>query len=381
MPHFLTLLVRLIDSGETVMKRLSCLSTIFMAAAVAMPSLAMAQGTPHSFRDEVFVLGMGGAYTAGGWRGSALFYNPATIALKRFHLNIPIRLEFGGVGGFSQLKDVVDYFRNNQDALKNIDTQPPDKVRELDREAQKLDGKGATIRFFPALRLGWRGFAIQTYATFNGTPQMNTGVFQPRLDLNAYSDIGIIAGYGRRMRIFTDPWYAGVSVKYFNRWTVLKSFSLEDAVNTPGLGDVIDLKNRQTGVGVDLGVLYPVNRKLTVGATAQDLLKFGDVKPPMSLNLGAHYALLRRLNLVADYRDLFNSSGLGVPMHLYFGGELDLTLLRLRGGFYQGYPTAGLGVNLWLIKLDAVYYGREHGPKLGYEPEDNVAVELQIGLD
>jgi len=361
------------------MKRAIYVSAMLMAA-LALPS-AGAAATPHSFRHEVFVLGMGGAYTAGGWRGSALFYNPASVATKRFHLNVPIRFEFGGVGGINELISVYNYFKDNKDNLQHIDQQPPDKVAELDAKARELDGKGGTLRMFPAVRLGWQNFAIQTYATFDGSPVMNTGVFQPRMDLRSVSDIGIIAGYGRRMQVFMDRWYAGVSVKYFKRWVTFNSFSLEDAAAGPGIGDVIDLKNNRTGIGVDVGTLFPVGRKLTVGVVAQDLVTLGDVKPDMSLNLGMHYELLKRVNFVADYRDLFNSEDVPLPMHVYFGGELDLTLLRLRGGFYQGYPTAGLGVNLWLIKLDVGYYGRERGQKLGYEPEDNLAVELQIGLD
>jgi hypothetical protein len=323
---------------------------------------------------------MGGAYTAGAWRGSALFYNPASVAAKRFHMNVPVRLEFGGVGGLTQLQDVVTFFKDNKSDLERIDQLSPARAAELDREAEKLDGKGGTIRAFPAFRLGWRGVGIQSYAILDGTPQMNSGVFQPRLDLSAFSDVGVIAAYGRPVNLGA-LWYAGASVKYFNRWQTVRSFSLQDAVNTPGFGDIVDLKNRLSGVGVDVGALFPATRKLTLGLVAQDLVTMGDVKPDMSLNLGAHYRLMPRLNLVADYRDMLNASDTPVPMHIHMGGELDLTLLRLRGGLYQGYPTAGIGVNLWLIKLDAVYYGRERGPKLGYSPEDNVAVELQIGIE
>ena len=361
------------------MKRALIFASLIAASVAVVPSVSSAS-VPHSFRHEVFALGMGGAYTAGAWRGSALFYNPASVAAKRFHMNVPVRFEFGGVGGLTQMKDVVNFFKDNKSDLERIDQLPSWRVAELDREAEKLDGKGGTIRAFPAIRLGWRGVGIQSYAVFDGTPQMNSGVFQPRLDLNAYSDIGVIAAYGRPVNLGM-LWYAGASVKYFNRWQTIRSFSLEDAVNTPGLGDVVDLKNRQTGIGVDLGALVPVTRKVTLGVVAQDAVTMGDVNPDMSLNLGVHYRVLPRLNLVADYRDLLNASDVSVPMHVHMGGELDLTLLRLRGGFYQGYPTAGVGVNLWLIKLDAVYYGRERGSKLGYEPEDNVAVELQIGLD
>ena len=194
----------------------------------------------------------------------------------------------------------------------------------------------------------------------------------------------MIAGHGRRikaLRQYVDRWYAGVSVKYFQRYSTVTNFTFQEAIDGPEALDAFDADAARTGVGIDVGTLWEINPEFDVALVAQDLITLGDVTPDMSLNLGLRYALLQRLNLVADYRDLLDSSGDPIPMHLHMGGELDLTLLRLRGGLYQGYPTAGVGINLWLIKLDVVYYARERGEKLGYAPEDNVAVELQIGLD
>ena len=137
-----------------------------LAAVLALAPLSRA-GDPHSMRHEVFALAMGGAYTAGSWRGSSLFYNPAALAEKPFHLNVPIRIEFGGIGGLTQLKDVVDYFQNNETTLKNFNDPAqvtPDQVQELDRQAQNLDGKGGVAKVMPAVRLGWRGWGFQLYS-------------------------------------------------------------------------------------------------------------------------------------------------------------------------------------------------------------------------
>ena len=59
-----------------------------VAAVLALAPLSRA-GDPHSMRHEVFALAMGGAYTAGSWRGSSLFYNPAALAKNRFILMFP----------------------------------------------------------------------------------------------------------------------------------------------------------------------------------------------------------------------------------------------------------------------------------------------------
>ena len=286
----------------------------------------------------------------------------------------------GGGHGIDRMKDAVYYFRDNHDKLAHIDQLSDAEAKDLQAQAEELDGRAAVIRALPAFRLGWKGFALETYATFDGTRQLNSGVFQPRLDLPSVTDAGVIVGYAHAVNPVKGL-HAGVAVKYFNRWYGFHSYSLEEAAELPSPGDVLEFDQRLTGGGVDLGLFYATTSRLTVGVQAQDVATFGDVRPDMALNAGLRYALAQRINLVADYRDVLDSRGLPVPMHVHFGGELDLSILRLRAGAYQGYPTAGVGVNLWLIKVDAVYYARERGAKIGYEPEDNVAVEVQVGLD
>jgi hypothetical protein len=345
-------------------------------------------GAPHTFRHEISVLGMGGAYTAGGWRGSVIFYNPAAVATKGFHLNVPIRVGVGGVGGFSEIRDVYDFFEDNQNDLKSINQLPPDRVLELDQEAQKLDGKGGAFRVAPAFRLGWRGFAMQGYGSVVARPTMDTGVYMPRVNADAQFDVGVIAAYGARIRLFdrwttrfVDKWYAGASIKVFRRYDAFTNFSFAEVVSSPNYMDAVEVDDGKTGVGIDVGTMVPVNKELTLALVAQDLVTFGDVTPTPSVNVGAHYKLWSRVHFVADYRDMFNEMDRPMPMHVHLGAEVDLTMLRLRGGLYQGYPTLGIGFNLWLIKIDAAYYTEELGDKLGHSPEDNIALEFQFGLD
>jgi len=363
------------------------------AVILTVPLPARAQtnrNVPHSFREEIFVLGMGGAYTAGAWRGSGLFYNPASLAYKRFHLNVPLRLEVGGIGGITQAQEIIDFYKANEEKLRNIASQSPAQVTALDDQARALDGTGGVARVFPAVRLGWRNFGFQTYASFNGVPQIDSGVFQPRVDLNGYSDIGVIAGYSRpfyyRTRRLDIRWYGGVAVKVFGRWGVNHGFTLTEA--TQGYefyNEVINAVDDtpEYGVGADIGLLIPLtrDRSASIGVVAQDAITYGQVRPEMSINVGGHWRILPRVNLVADYRDILNTSDTHWPMHLHFGGEFDLTMLRLRAGAYQGYPTLGMGVNLWLLKVDVVYYSQERGERLGHLTEKNIALELQVGLD
>ena len=45
------------------------------------------------------------------------------------------------------------------------------------------------------------------------------------------------------------------------------------------------------------------------------------------------------------------------------GAEVSIAMFDLRAGFYQGYTTYGLGMDLWLLKFDIRidFNSRPHG--------------------
>ncbi len=354
----------------------------FVACLSALVALTGPAGASdfHSWREDVGVLGMGGAYTAGSWRGSGLMYNPASLARKRFHMNVPIRVEVGGAPGVAQVTDIVRYFRDNRDELEAVAGLTQAKLEDMNQRAIELDNTSGTVRVLPAIRVGWNHFSVEAYGLLEAAPLMNSGVFQPRFDVYQIGDIGVVAGYGRTIET-ERKWYAGVAVRYFNRWERYRTFSIDEASEGPALSEVVTFKNRKAGLSADVGAQMPIWKTFAVGAVAQNLLKFGAIQPPTLVNVGVHYLMVSRMHLVADYRDLLNRQNLPAPMHVHLGAEFDLTLLRLRAGAYQGYPTFGFGINLWLIKIDAVYYTRELGQRLGHRPENALTIEIQVGIE
>ena len=63
---------------------------------------------------------------------------------------------------------------------------------------------------------------------------------------------------------------------------------------------------------------------------------------------------------------------------LYMGGEFNLlSILKLRGGFYQGYPSFGFGL---LGLLNYALYGRELSTMPGLMPEWNHVISLSLGF-
>ena len=95
-------------------------------------------------------------------------------------------------------------------------------------------------------------------------------------------------------------------------------------------------------------------------------------------------ALLVDLPLVSvspaiDIRYL-NRDDLQITRKINFGVEVDLPLIDVRAGFREGYYTAGVGVNLGLIRVDAATYGVELGVYPGQMEDRRYMVELSMDL-
>ena len=64
---------------------------------------------------------------------------------------------------------------------------------------------------------------------------------------------------------------------------------------------------------------------------------------------------------------------------VFMGGELSLPFIQIRSGFYQGYPTAGAGINLKFIKLDYAYYRKEFSRRPGLDGRGQHEIQGKIG--
>ena len=53
-------------------------------------------------------------------------------------------------------------------------------------------------------------------------------------------------------------------------------------------------------------------------------------------------------------------------------------ILKLRGGFYQGYPTFGAGVYLGPFRASVVWYTKEMGMYPGQLPESTLKASVAI---
>jgi hypothetical protein len=87
------------------------------------------------------------------------------------------------------------------------------------------------------------------------------------------------------------------------------------------------------------------------------------------------------LHLSADLRDTQAASGDGLFKRVRFGAKL---LLRhhigISAGYYDGWPSYGVEVDAWLVRLTAAYYKREMGAKPGLDSRAVYLAGFAMGI-
>jgi hypothetical protein len=349
--------------------------------------------------ESVTNLGMGGPGTAVKGR-NAVLYNPALMAMRS-------GLKIGLVElPFSMSNDVIKFYKfynDNQDDLEDFDTLSIARQTELLNEiSDKVTDYRVRFKLgvanpnfsigpfpFPFLGKGgklWWGVGFYNQADIG--VKMNAGILVPTVDVWAHGD-GILAipvAYKINALPFKLPGelYTGVNIKYViraavkeERMSILEFESYEFS----------DEMEEGYGMGFDLGALYGFNEKMKFSFVMRDVGATNisyDSKPSdvikTAVDMGASYQLNKMIMLAADLRDIkFDDIGKATLFtKLYMGGEANLlSLLKVRGGFYQGYPSIGFG---FLGFLNYAFYGRELGMYPGENPEYNHVVSLSIGF-
>ncbi len=166
------------------------------------------------------------------------------------------------------------------------------------------------------------------------------------------------------------------------------------------------------GLGLDAGVLYSWNKFISVGLVGRNLPMFtirnayssmrdflsGGTRTvsygyvPFDLTagimltpeLGALDRYITDLKILLDYNDILDfvthsATSRNPILHLGAGVEMTiLEILSLRGGFFDGYLSAGLGLDLAVCRLNLALFGRELSNEPGLRPSFNLLFGLQF---
>jgi hypothetical protein len=411
---------------------------LLLSLLLAAASPAQAQNdmqTNRSFVTSPKVLGMGDAGVALASRQTSFFYNPAHIGRTAglIHIN------FAGVHGSisNSVVDQVEFFNDRlQPAIDTgIDNLSDQELRSLYEDAFAHGQRRSTVDgqfLLPSVTVGGKGIGVGAglFATTGVDYRIeNAGLGLPQLNVVSTTDLMGVATAGVDLGKLTGMTglALGITGKYTRRFLTIKDKPI-DAFSSEE--NIYVLEGRS--LGFDVGVLYdvglvPIPGTLTVGATAYDIrasdfdyIFYGTPSDlPVigeqiddgtmtvdseevarevarandqyalspSYRLGVAYqppsvGFLGSLSVAADYIGYKNPVvDQSFLTHLHLGAQLRLIrILKVRGGFSQGYPTFGGGLGLGIIHFDYAYHGVEDGRIPGQIYNQRHSAQVRIGF-
>jgi hypothetical protein len=387
-------------------KTILCL-LLLAAAGLLLPSVSPAEPTSREYPSlykSPRAMGMGGAYTAIGGRVDTLFYNPAGLSNiprdKGWEVNL---LNVSAEAGDS----TIDFMKGLHDALTTGDlngdgSTDDDQVKAVnnllyDYRGQHIHGRVADFtsfgKSFDTLSFGAGALAS---GTIDAVPHQGFGP-EGLLEVNGDETYGAVGGISMQLG---PGFFLGASVKSFHRNSVMHDFTARELVDRSSDLKALfydDLLKKGNAVGFDAGAIWKFAPdswlRPSVGVSALNVgdLDFGDAGViPMTFNAGfavnPRIEAFRSLLLAADYVDFTNQyeQDSDRSKRLRYGAELqlfDTTLLELavRGGMYEGYPTAGLDLRFSIVTLTYTMYSEEVGAYAGQDRDKRQMVTLVIG--
>lgn len=340
-------------------------------------------------------LGMGGAFAAVGDDQNAFLYNPAgltQISRSRFSIGETT------FGLNQDTLDILDFLQDNRDDLENYNDLEEARQEELTQEiVDKIAGLNGSIKEGIPLNFSYirSDFAFGFLNQGDLNVKVSTGIIVPRLHVTVMEDVLFLASAARKMKVPIGDLSSGASLKYLMRWKMDEDRTVVEL----GAEDFEPELLSGDSFGLDLGGLWKINRQASVGLTIHDILatkikykdsdnnaSAGSSKIKADVRLGGAYkpgwkwmpAFMDDLVLAADINHLIDGDYTFFKK-IHLGGEVRFwKLLGVRGGFYQGYPSFGLGLRLAFFNLDYAFHGEELGEYAGQVPEWNHL--LQVGL-
>ncbi len=377
------------------MKTIRLLIVAVTVLAMTVTAFAREQYVPTgaALHLNVAQMGMGGLTTTIATNAHTPFYNPAMLNRQKFALEINIPFGFK-----SELLDLANFISDHQDDFTRFDSLSGPEQEAFLKDSESLDDKWFGLQVAPYFGLAFKHFGIGAYQTINAQTKLDQGVFSPAVGLRAYGDFVFGVGYGWSMSILGQDWDVGATFRSIQRRSVApKRISAADAGAIEDLVATMqeELEESKSGFGIDFGAVRTLElgepgsgQGLDIAVVLQDAIGSLDGYMKPNLKFGAMYhmpfaggALLKRWDFGAEYNDFLNREGVSIFQKINLGTEMNMLagLIKLRGGFHQGYPTYGLGVSLLFLKIDVAKYTTELGTKPGQQPDDLLLFSLTLG--
>jgi hypothetical protein len=368
---------------------------IILTALLGATTSLMALGGEHAYLyKDPRIMGMGGANIAVGSYSTSIFSNPAGLAQIEKSHGFVVDILGLGVGASSGIADFVD----------DIDSAETDS--EMTEVLQKYAGEHYHVGVdnYMAVSKNSDAFAwsvgLLVAADVNMMAHPNGSTNGGLLVTSSRVYGGVVLGAAKPYETEYGRVDVGVSLKFISQNSYEGALGISELLDDEeDLGQKLQDKYEKSssGFGLDLGVTwYPFADNYWKPAFGMSVLNIGSMGmddnfggQPLTVNVGAsvtpEVAFVNKLVLAIDYVDMFNANTvriydfstndevkytdytesdfmkrirLGASARLmdssYFATTLNL-------GMYQGAYTAGLDLQLAVVKLNFATYEEQVG--------------------
>jgi hypothetical protein len=353
----------------------------------------------------------GGGHAALADGLSCLFTNPAGFRASKPELSLA-EITANLTGPVFSMADIMVQAAGGTDTVALLTSESVQSLlKKLYASASLL---GPIVFGYVGDGLGF-GFFNTSSVTFTSTGTV------PRIAASAQEDVVFAGGYAFRIPLppeLLSKFDVGIMLKAFLRGNVTVDKSMLDLISIFSSISPELLLDQPfvlgVGVGADVGLLWNWNDLLSLGVVGRDVYTpilyndYGTVQSfldaavptttfglvPFDLTAGILFTpklgflerYLTGIKVALDYEDILDfltHPATSENPVLHFGIGVELTLLEvlsLRGGFHDGYFSAGFGVDFTVVRLNAAMFGTELSSEPGLRPAYNLMIGLEFRL-
>ena len=379
--------------------------TLLSLALLGATSSLFALGAEHAYLyKDSRIMGMGGANIAVGSYSTSVFSNPAGLVnIKKEHGLVVDLLSVG-----------VSVTSDSQDFVTDIDDASDDTDKMID-VLKKYNGKPFHVGLDNYTSVSKNSDAFAWSIGILAAVDNNFMTHSSTLDLEASTRGygGVVMGVAKSYDTQYGKLDVGFGLKYIAQTSYEGILNLNDLTNDENIADILQEKyeKESSGFGADIGVVYyPAPNSYWHPAIGMSIMNLGSMDmddnyggQPTTVNFGASITpevpFINKLVIAVDYVDMFDVnkarfynidetredlSESDMMKRIRFGmgmGLIDTSYFSttLNVGMYQSAYTAGVDIELLLLKLSVATYEEEVGTGSASNPDRRVIAKLGIG--
>ncbi len=359
-------------------------ATVLLLLFVALAPEALARDPETRLYRSAAFLGRGDTGIAIAEDEDAIFYNPANLA--------------AGKGIYRKtvlLSPQVEVSQATKDLAKQVMSKNPDAIDTVRNNIGKPNHVGASDFFGIVLRRAAFGVIASSSVdllAYKSPEPVNGGLEVVTVDAEANAGFT----FSLAESFFKDQLLVGFTAKYLQRGRGEIAVSAAEADKAAELfADTANFVGMGQGGGADVGATWKLGGRAapTVSIVVADV---GDTKITPDLETDLDLDLKQRVNvgfaiepgtkfsklkLLADYHDALGRTQPNVLKRTHLGAEISvLALAGVSAGLNQGYPTAGVYVDVHFLRLDFAAYTEEVGTRVGTRPDPRYVMRIEIGF-